>query len=152
MVRPKIPSNGPIRYIESNDITKPFQNSIQDLNGLGLEEMCALNTDDKHVLVYDNDDSIYAVIIVRLSNDHLYIDTLEANQDQSIPQNNGASLLLDYMDSVALSMGYNRIILYSLNATRLIQYYNSFGYVETGTTDNSDPDFGKLVEMEKCLI
>lgn len=152
MERRLIPTNGPIRYIEPEDLLKPFVNPLQRKNNLTLDDMFSLNTGDTHVLVYEgNDDDIYAIIIVQLNSDHLYIDTFEKNSDSSIPSNNGPSLLLDYMDSVALSLGFDRILLKSLNAPRLIEYYGSFDYVTTGEIDIADPDFGKLIEMEKCL-
>ena len=150
MARKKIPTSGPFRYIKKADTTKPFDNRLKPLNKVDFSTLYSDNKGATHVLVYDFQNKILCFLVVDDIGTHFYLNLVETNEIYPIECDylNPAPKLIMYIETISPIFRYKKVTLASL--PQLVPYYNNLGYNETGKTFN-DPNYGRLIEMEKIL-
>ena len=152
-VRNTFPEFGPIRYIDEKDTEKPFQNRLYKKNEIDLPELLKLNRNNRHCLVFEDDDEkILAFLAVDDKGDYFYLNLVEKNELflDECRRRNAPAKLIDRVEDIALSRGHTRIELLSMSHPKLVEYYKNLGYRKTGNTE-FDGKYGKLIEMEKSL-
>jgi len=147
------PEFGPIRYIDEKDIEKPFQNRLYKKNEIDLPELLKLNCDNKHCLVFEDDDGkILAFLAVDDEGDHFYLNLVEKNEQfpDECKKRNAAAKLIDRAEDIARSRGHTKIEMQSMSHPKLVEYYKNLGYEKTGNTE-LNRTYGKLIDMKKNL-
>ena len=152
-VRNIFPEFGPIRYIDEKDIEKPFQNRLYKKNKINLPELLKLNRNNRHCLVFEDDDGkILAFLVVDDKGDHLYLNLVEKNELflDECKRRNAPTKLIDRAEDIARSRSHTKIEMQSMSHPKLVAYYKNLGYEKTGGTELSGT-YGKLINMKKSL-
>lgn len=136
--------NLPYREIIPEDATKPFRNEKLPYDDT-LAELVTMNTGNRHVFVFDQDDEIKAFLMFEDCDTYFHAELLFANR-LSKPQSAGTKLIKLLAD-IGQKLNYDRIELWSYE--KKIPYYAALGYTDTGIPQVVDND--KMFKMVKSL-
>ncbi|MGQ0771837.1 MAG: GNAT family N-acetyltransferase [Nitrososphaerota archaeon] len=134
----------PYREIILEDATKQFHNEKLPQEGV-LAELVTMNTGNRHVFVFDQDNEIKAFLMFEDCETYFHVELLFANR-LSEPQSAGTNLIKLLAD-LGKKLNYDRIELWSYE--KKISYYLGLGYVDTGIPQVVDND--KMFKMVKSL-
>jgi predicted GNAT family N-acyltransferase len=139
----------PLRFIDSDDTRKQFQNELSPVNNIDLNDLVLENHDNQYTIVYDFHDQVLAFVVLWDHGDHFELRLVEANRLYPTELHPG-TILIKAIDDISRQFGYQKIVLDS--TSNRVSYYKNLGYVEDELNEPFHVDgYGVLVPMIKWL-